>query len=1532
MEEGGLNTNMNLTVRIHDKEYVKEVAQGITFTEEYNETLDSAVVRLAHIKGQITELKPYDDVYIYESSDEENYFDNHIAEWRAGGELHDGTEIKDGKRIPFYRHLLVDKFSEEIINLSEEIFSYSFELFSETKRLEMIQLPNISVTEPLNVKKKVDIYTYLTRFVNLYSPKYKLGFLDGTWEYQQKYSVDPNLADVFKDCYPQDFTLTNPSLRDVLSSLMVTMDAIPYVKDDVIYAKMISQRTGTYDIAKEQLSGRINRIVGQMGSSDYCDGVRRQYSNALSQDGICNFVEYLGFRNKDNAIMTLDNMRLETTHNIYRIKKCNICWYQKGYVNIKTGEGATVENAYILKKYDISSLIKTKEEWNLLSQDWRDLESKSFLSIGELSQYKIGTLSYSIGSNIIEGWGNRYETVYEERLNAYTATVTYLENILKNITVENNVMEVDESEYINNFLEKSDSDISSENIEVVSPSFASSNFDDIYPVDFIGDVQRLKTIFFEIEYSGFYDGSIIHSRDYGRDNIVSNDNVSSSLTLLEKDGISQKEKLNRFANKTHVMKGRLDGDNYSVDKILKLGVTGKIGADDDVIIYRREYSIFDNYILVSYTGIQNYVLKNFYTSVYAKYRTNQLMSYSESTNRSENGKVFLLLSKNKKYKNEKTFFECLAHKYSDMYEELVPKNISTQTKSSLKALLKMDKWAVSLLDANVATIGKTYLIPIYIKQEDESLSDGRIIATVIDITSSAIAIFKPIDVFDCVDDKQIPAELLKFFSAFTPSNFISNINAAILTVNMESYSVDEQTFTSGKNLCFNVTMSDNVSGGNFISSWSPDYKLLMNHPSDNANYYIGATQDWYNITDDIETGYIQNIIFSVLHIKDSLPRLTQDKAVLDSIYDYLKKLPKQTNNNYVKQFFKMDIVKENIYKDNKEKIDFTLQIEPIVENNNDIVVSEFLTKLSDFVVQQDAKNDGDIMQREYVVSEKISDGVKFSIYCASAYGSRTSDAITIDIREKEGSNSNFIEICADLSEGVAGGLKFWSDFNIWTTNEVSSSSTFVFKSTFLYKEERDGKTCLILKGDGVSTETTANDGTNTTTITEMVFVPKGSIVGYGRYWTYQAPKTFTINNPTLNMDNVFGNFFRSYKKQWYLNKNMFVEFSNSIINKTTAYKILPVEFDKNGDVDLSRFSKYKPSEIFQVQAQDDIGNVKIHVDLENVPKGTQSVNYWYFDFASAYLRDYSDSDYYYEYAPERSMYRFVFGVNITDEDIDRGYIDIYISKVTNRDERIYDMVGKQIGVIHNCIDSEGNYEVPEEQEYDQFENVNAIYQLETRAPIIKNIVYSKLLDENNEGKWNCEFKVENRNILACDAKIALQINDQEGNVIDIINTTTTIYEQTTSTININFKTSGLSSFDAIIDVYLISRGTGISSEHISDKRTLEVEIAQPQLSDLYIDPWIDPATGEQGEFRWDYSIKITNPNNFDVKCNATIAIDELGGGFINTAPINMIPAKKTVTINSGFEAQDGTATFSAQFEWGGIISEATTTSADFIQQ
>lgn len=1198
MVEGEQSTNMNLTVRIHDIEYKANIAQGITFSEEYNETLDSGAVRISHIP-QIKNLKPYDDVYIYESGDGDDYFDKHIALWRQGGGLHDGDE----EGIPFYRHLLIDRFSEDVINLSQGIYSYSIELFSETKGLETIQLPNISVTQPLNISQKIDIYTYLVRFTQLYSPKYKTiarkSSNENAWTYTQKYTVAPELESIFGGVYCQDFTLSNPTFRDLLSTLMVTLDMIPYVKDNVIYAKAISERTDSFDMGTEKNEGRISKIVGQMASDDYCDGVRRQYTDALSQDGTCNFVEYLGFRNKNQALMTIDNMHLETTHKIYKVNKFYMCYYKSASVINLTKH--TTKKIWFFCKQDITPLIKNQAEWGVLKQDWRDLNNPTAhpTSIYDLAQYKLCTVSYSIGGNSIDGWGTRYQK-YEDKslLNAYDITKTYIENIIGFVDYINPLGQTSQDELREFYTNDSNKN---DNIyffpDKIKQDYTSEpNFDCLFNPggeeveDKLSGPQILKAIFFEIEYSGFYDGALIHTRDNGNDNIYQNDNVSSSLTLLEKDGFAQKEKLNRFANKTHVINGRLDGKNYSVSKLLKLGNTCKIGNDDDVIIYRREYSIYNNYIIVSYAGIQDYVLKNFYTSVYARYRTNQLMSYGESTNRSETRKVMLILSKDKKFKDEDTLFK--------------------------------------IIDSNGQRI-----------------------------------------------------ETKEFFSAFDAERENNQINTAIVrTGDGKGYFVDNHTFTSGNNLCFNVAMDDNASGGNYISTWSSGYELLFKNPSEKSDYYVGSKQEWYDIVGDDETGAIKDMSFEVNNTTLTPSLIVDNRNDALEIYNFSKALPmlKQTPSGSIIKETKNSIIieQEDIYKDNKERINMTIQVEPISNEQNDIVFGDYFVKLSNLASDSNDKykDNETVYKNLYIPGSNIKFDFKFNVI----------DEVHIIINEDNSYMQKIINYIKYKGNDVPFDLSFSFSFGKNYYNFATSSIGYSGSGTV------GSGTNIILNGTG-SYRKLAATAVEEGTIDTLILMYNGEFYHLGIEFTHQGIDSFSKT----------GVIYEEKRAESTINQNMFVQYdAKNYINKTYIYKILPYDINKD-----EYFVDKKPSEVFQIIG--DGNESKIHVNLEGVPEGTKSVNYWYFDFKSAYKKDYSNNNYIYSYAPKQSGYRFVFGVNVTLEDIARGYIDIYITKTTNRDERVFDSVGRQIGVIHNCIDGNGAYTAPTYQQYDSSDEINS---------------------------------------------------------------------------------------------------------------------------------------------------------------------------------------------------------------------------------
>ena len=541
--------------------------------------------------------------------------------------------LKENTPLPmFFKHMLIDNFTEEVININEDIKTYKIALMSETKALEKIQTPNISITQSLNVEKRRSCWFYLQQFVNLYSPKIKVVYDEQKqlWEYKNKYKLDDSVKEIFENVNCPEMSLSNPTLKDILTKIMVVKDCIPYVKNNVIYAMDLTQRKGEFNPNLNV----ITSITGTMSSEAYTTTTRREYSQAISQESSGTLIEYLGFRNSDTSLLTLENLRLETRFPIYKINKLLLCYYKK--VNVLDENNKKVSEKVFLCKQDITKLILQSKVRNALSKDWQDFEFDPPTTIDEMAQYRICTLGYEIGSTYIAGWGESYTypMVWMDK------TKTYIENILDKL----DDWYIFGTDYVNNF------GLITENIDnfevvgtwkdnLITPLTKDN-------VIFTEIGAKIKSLFFEIDYNPLYDGAIRHSKDnYVDDEITTNDNSSSALSVLEIDGLFEKEKINRLGNKIYRITCRynnleeLEQNNHILGSVYK----------DDIIIYSKEIQIYDNGIFATYFGTKDYVLKNFYTSVFAKLRTYNFMTYDESVSRSENVKKHILLSPNNYY-------------------------------------------------------------------------------------------------------------------------------------------------------------------------------------------------------------------------------------------------------------------------------------------------------------------------------------------------------------------------------------------------------------------------------------------------------------------------------------------------------------------------------------------------------------------------------------------------------------------------------------------------------------------------------------------------------------------------------------------------------------------------------------------------------------------------------------------------------------------------------------------------------------------
>ncbi len=1038
-----------------------KIMQGCTFSEEFNETLDSGVIILPE-EHKIKDLLAYDDVYVYTKVDKNG---NEIS--FKGYPFNE----KDNPRPLFYRHLLVDQFTEEVLTLGDTeeecTYKYKIELMSETKKLETIQLPNISVTQPIS-GDKLSVWELINRFVGLYSPKYRGKVGLSTWSWKQKYSLDASLRTTFSNVYSPDFTLNAPNLRTLLSKLFITKDMIPYVKDDVIYGMDISKRGTPFDLKDEQ---EMNKVVGSMTSDSYCDNLRRNYSDALSQDRTCRSVEYIGFRNSSSSLMTIKNMRLEFGMPIYKVNKMYMCYYKKINVNYsqtisealqqststvltktdprtnpiavvvdksgtksvykwrypadKTmftdGTGASIkyeiynksytlpcnsidftkwsfvdfaidsddtynpeweykkgdyvyfsgskyqsimddknqgntpclyvplknsEEGIFLCKQDITKLVQLNTKRDLLSQDWDDLHNgKIPQNIDDMAKYKFCTVGYDIGSKYITGWGDMYSYPRFWNDNKYT----YIQNIASKLDYFYPTG-INDPKYIGDCFAKGAVVFSALPANFWSIMIAGTNVSDqdnsatekffstvVSP--FTNPSLKLKSFFFIVDYEGFYNGSLIHTKDNNRDDITINDNSSESLTLIEQDGIFQHEKVNRFGNKALQIEARYDSfyekdkNGNLVENLKQVGDVMNSAYEKDVVIYHREYSIWDNCINCVYYGTKNYVLKNYFTSVYARYRTWNLMSYNESVQRSENIKNMILFDLEKSYYDESSYAfapHSLFNKFSDKKDYIA------------KVLSFLNSW----------------------KEEN--------IVGLLEYS---------------VDD---------------------SIDSAYILKDGKKYAADMNSFVSNNSMCFNMRMFDNFSQGVYISNAEPfiatSYDPETGEPITSEKWYekafkffnvhddySGSKQDWLSVVDSNVTGYAKTMGFYVAHkIKNSyLP----DDNFSGVSGNYVKEL-------YSEKIFKIPYInvedtdmsdkigiETNFYKDNKEILDVTMQIENIKKSEN-LILSPWIMKLSDLMGDK-PKFDVDIEKEDQVLGNGIS------VYASNYYYGVASTAASV---------------------------------------------------------------------------------------------------------------------------------------------------------------------------------------------------------------------------------------------------------------------------------------------------------------------------------------------------------------------------------------------------------------------------------------------------------------------------------------------------------------------------------------------------------
>lgn len=679
----------------------------------------------------------------------------------------------------------------------------------------------------------LSVYEVVRQAVEIYSPyiKSKDSAYSDKWEYRRKFSIGDDVKAIFSSVAAPENQWNCPNLRDFLTRLMYVKDCIPVVHDNVINCMSLSKRGVIPFDDSKGLFGVENYA---MDGSSYCDRLIRTYNDGLSKDNVVKCVERVGFRNSDSATLTLESLRLELAHPIYRITKIMMCHYNTMTTTDSDGTTKTYKGVI---KHDITPLVLMNSQRNLLSEDWASLNAAKPESLKELAKYKYATIGYDVGSRYITGWGAKY--TYPSCV-FFSGTKTVIENIftfanslapygsnsfalmakLQKLAGDRGTSEPGAEEfttgadsvrkalYSENVAENS-AGTTNEQVwgSATSSSLQSINLGEItYAGIFSNLTQKMKSLFFLVEYEGYVSASIVASKDFHDGDVVSRDNASSSLSFVESDGANQKEKVNRLGNAIITQPVRYSNredieelaqvwDGYSLsdeerEQDEDVDTSGRAKEHDDEVLYQRKMVFERDFIQVAYTFCRNYVLRNYFTSVFAKRRPFALTSYDESVERQENRTLQLRFSADSFY-----------------YQP-----------ASMSKVANYDEYEL------IARMLSFYKPTEYDENGEKVIANG---------------------VDSC------------YYMVFPSKNFAYAGQCGV-------FATDCQKFTSGNSACFSVSMQDSASGGVFVSDWNPTLGSYLGNLFRSRFNMIKAWKNAYSLTAsdaeaaDLVTGSKQN--------------------------------------------------------------------------------------------------------------------------------------------------------------------------------------------------------------------------------------------------------------------------------------------------------------------------------------------------------------------------------------------------------------------------------------------------------------------------------------------------------------------------------------------------------------------------------------------------------------------------------------------------------------------------------------------------
>lgn len=567
-----------------EQEYA--ITEGAVFTENYNETLDNGTIILPQLTSKI-EIEPYDVIYIYST---------------------------DGKINS--RYMCVDEYVCTQTCLDPAIYQYQITLVSETKLLEGILLPSLSITMKKSGTQR-SVYEYLYEYLSEYNiyNDWNNGFTD------PKFSYASEVYQRFNSIVCPEMQWNEPTLREVLTDLMMVDDCIPVVHNNIISFIDLTQ-IGS-EISSTQRKG-INYIQESQSSADYVSEIKMSIQNSTSSpnkpEENTNIVEQIGFRNSNTYIVDTNNMIVETNQPIWNLVSCKIYFKAKGEVRCINNYGTTDEYSEVHEDIyniglDLTPYILEYGEWQT-----KDIKYNGFNASNQplSTTYQNTCLYYTRGSNNILNFNAKQNTQQW----FISSQVSVYELIINGELFMNEWKRIAEENY--------------PNFEVYQYEFRDYDTGVLTgdPKDILEGAGSFKYARFSVEYKSQTNCVFFASKsNFPRNKRQVVDNQITSYPDIDRLGFLEYLKANRLGNKIKTIYGRFEDDEVNIPQLAQ--------TLDGSIIFKKEISVYENFIKTNYQATDNYVLRDYFTGIKSKLRSWKIVDGKEAFLRAENRKFYV---------------------------------------------------------------------------------------------------------------------------------------------------------------------------------------------------------------------------------------------------------------------------------------------------------------------------------------------------------------------------------------------------------------------------------------------------------------------------------------------------------------------------------------------------------------------------------------------------------------------------------------------------------------------------------------------------------------------------------------------------------------------------------------------------------------------------------------------------------------------------------------------------------------------------